>query len=284
MTGSIDADAKFGKPAIDNGGRGFDWETYPERLTRAGVSWRIYHDNDDYGCNVVKWFSTFANSGRQSDLRDAALRNRPFYELLHDLATGNLPQVVWIVPPSTQSEHPDYLPVAGEDHTRRVLEALWSNPRVWAKSVVILNYDENDGQFDHVLPPAPPPGTAGEFVNGLPVGLGFRVPCLIVSPFSRGNYVVSDTFDHTSTLRLIEARFGVEVPYLSRWRRETCGDLTTALGLGSTPRLDVPKLPPTAQRLAEVERSVMDLPPPTVPAEQHMPKQESGMRPRRGAA
>jgi phospholipase C len=283
MTGSIDADAKFGKPALDNSGRGFEWETYPERLTRAGVSWRIYHDFDDYGCNVVKYFSTFANADRRSGLRDAALRNRPFYELLHDLATGNLPQVVWIVPPSDQSEHPDYLPAAGEDHTRQVLEALWSNPRTWAKSVVIVNYDENDGQFDHVLPPAPPPGTPGEFVNGLPVGLGFRVPCLIVSPFSRGGFVTSDTFDHTSALRLIETRFGVEVPYLSRWRRETCGDFTAALGLGSAPRLDVPRLPPTAQRLAEIERTVMDLPPPEVPAVQRMPKQEAGTRPRRGA-
>jgi phospholipase C len=164
-----------------------------------------------------------------------------------------------------------------------VLEALWSNPRVWAKSVVILNYDENDGQFDHVLPPAPPQGTPGEYVNGLPVGLGFRVPCLVISPFSRGGYVVSETFDHTSTLRLMETRFGVEVPYLSRWRRETCGDLTTALGLGNPRRLDVPKLPPTSQRLEQVERTVMDLPAPEVPAVQRMPKQEAGTRPRRRA-
>ena len=283
MTGSVDADARFGKPVLDNSARGLDWETYPERLTRAGVSWRIYHDFDDYGCNVVKYFSTFANADRQSELRDAALRNRPLYELLHDLATGNIPQVTWIVPPSTVSEHPDYLPAAGEDHTREVLEALWSNPRVWARSVVIVNYDENDGQFDHVLPPTPPPGTPGEFVNGLPVGLGFRVPCLVISPFSRGGFVATDTFDHTSTLRLLETRFGVEVPYLSRWRRETCGDLTTALGLGTAPRLDVPRLPPTAQRLADVERTVADLPPPAVPAVQRMPKQEAGTRARRGS-
>ncbi|HEY1326644.1 MAG TPA: alkaline phosphatase family protein [Casimicrobiaceae bacterium] len=284
MTGSIDADAKFGKPAVDNSGRGFDWETYPERLTAAGITWRIYHDFDDYGCNVVKYFSTFANARRQSELYDAALRNRPFYELLHDLATGNIPQVVWIVPPSTQSEHPDYLPAAGENHTRRVLEALWSNPRAWSKSVVILDYDENDGLFDHVLPPTPPAGTPGEFVNGLPVGLGFRVPCLVISPFSRGGYVVSDTLDHTSTLRLIEKRFGVEVPYLSRWRRDTCGDFTTTLGLGSASRVDVPKLPATAQRLADVERTVADLPAPSVPAVQRMPTQEKGTRARRGAA
>jgi phospholipase C len=153
---------------------------------------------------------------------------------------------------------------------------------VWAKSVVIINYDENDGQFDHVLPPAALPGTPGEYVRELPVGLGFRVPCLVISPFSRGGFVVGDTFDHTSTLRLIEARFGVEVPYLSRWRRDTCGDLTSTLDFASPPRLDVPKLPDTRERLAEIERTVLDLPPPSLPAMQSRPRQEAGTRKRRG--
>ena len=283
MTGTIDAGGQFGAPVLVNGRRDLRWETYPERLDRAGISWRIYHDYDDYGCNVVKYFSAYARSAKGSPLRDRALRTRPHYELLHDLATGNLPQVTWIVPTSAVSEHPDFLPAAGENHTREVLEALWSNPVTWAKSVVIVNYDENDGQFDHVPPPTPPPETPGEFVNGLPVGLGFRVPCLVVSPFSRGGYVVSDTFDHTSTLRLIEARFGVEVPYLSRWRRETCGDLTTALGMGAAPRVDVPALPMTAARLAAIERNVLDLPPPEVPLIQQMPRQERVTRKRRNA-
>jgi phospholipase C len=105
-----------------------------------------------------------------------------------------------------------------------------------------------------------------------------------VSPFSRGGYVVSDTFDHTSTLRLIETRFGVEVPYLSRWRRETCGDLTATLAFGEAPRLDVPRMPDTAARLAQVERTVLDLPPPRAPDVQTMPKQETGTRKRRGSA
>jgi phospholipase C len=281
MTGSIDADARFGAPVLANGRRDLRWETYPERLERAGITWRVYHEWDDYGCNVLRYFAQFARSARTSPLRDHALQVRAHYELLHDLRTGNLPQVTWIVPPSTASEHPDYLPVAGENHTREVLEALWSNPRVWAKSVVIVNYDENDGQFDHVLPPAAPPGTSGEYVRELPVGLGFRVPCLVISPFSRGGFVVGDTFDHTSTLRLIEARFGVEIPYLSRWRRDTCGDLTSTLDFAAAPRLDIPKLPDTRERLAEVERAVLDLPPPSPPDVQSMPRQEAGTRKRR---
>jgi phospholipase C len=94
--------------------------------------------------------------------------------------------------------------------------------------------------------------------------------------------VVSDTFDHTSTLRLIETRFGVEVPNLSAWRRATCGDLTATLGLGEPPRYDVPALPDTTAQLAAVERDVMNLPPPQVPGVQSMPSQESGTRKRRG--
>ncbi|MBS0322063.1 MAG: phospholipase [Proteobacteria bacterium] len=282
MTGSIDADGVFGRPQLDNSGRGLAWETYPERLTRAGVSWRVYHDVDDFGCNVLRYFTQYANSGPTSELRENALRVRPLATLLADIATGNLPQVTWIVPPAAVSEHPDFLPAAGEDHTARIVAALWANPALWAHTVLVIDYDENDGQFDHVAPPVPPPGTPGEYVHGLPVGLGFRVPCLVVSPFSRGGYVVSDTYDHTSTLRLIEARFGVEVPYLSRWRRETCGDLTATLGLGDAPDLSLPAMPATGPRLAAVQASVGGLPPPTVPATQRVPVQQAGPRKRRG--
>ncbi len=281
MSATIDPDGLHGGPAINNKGRAYSWETYPERLEKAGVSWRVYHDLDDYGCNVCQYFTQYQKLPRSSPLYENAMRDRPFYELLSDIRTGNIPQVTWIVPPSYQSEHPDYLPAEGEHHTSQVLAALWSNPKLWARTALILNYDENDGQFDHVAPPTPEPGTPGEFIGGLPIGLGFRVPCLVISPFSRGGWVCGDVFDHTSTLRLIESRFGVEIPNLSAWRRETCGDMTTAFGFGSAPRLDLPKLPETANALLEAEQRAMTLPPPAVPAVQSMPGQEPGSRPRR---
>jgi phospholipase C len=280
MTGTIDPAGRYGGPAIDNSGSHYRWETYPERLERAGISWRVYHDLDDYGCNVCRYFTQFHDLPNNSPLFDNAMRNRPLYELLSDLKTGNIPQVTWIVPPSYTTEHPDYLPAAGEHHTHRILEALWSNKALWAKTLLILNYDENDGQFDHVTPPTPEPGTPGEFVNGLPIGLGFRVPCLVISPWSRGGYVCGATFDHTSVLRLIETRFGVEVANLSAWRRETCGDLTTALGFGRPARLDVPRLPETERALRIAEERAMGLPKPRVPTAQRMPRQEPGTRPR----
>ena len=281
MTGTIDPEGKHGGPAIDNSGRAYSWETYPERLERAGISWRVYHDYDDYGCNSCQYFTQYQTAAPKSSLFENAMRDRPFYELLKDLQTGNIPQVTWIVPPSNVSEHPDYLPAAGEDHTNQVLQALWSNPALWARSALIINYDENDGLFDHVAPPTPEPGTKGEFVAGLPIGLGYRVPCMVISPFSRGGYVCGTTLDHTSTLRLLEARFGVEVPNLSKWRRDTCGDLTTAFGFGMPPRLDVPSLPETEHALRMAEERALGLPRPTVPKDQSMPRQEPGTRPRR---
>ncbi|HEY2836800.1 MAG TPA: alkaline phosphatase family protein [Rhizomicrobium sp.] len=281
MTGTNDPEGKAGGPALDNNGTVYSWETYAERLERAGISWRVYHEEDDYGCNMLRYFSQFQKAPRNSSLYENAMRDRPFYELLWDIRHGNIPQVTWIVPPSYLSEHPDYLPAAGENHTNQILQALWANPKLWAKTALILNYDENDGLFDHVAPPVPPPGTPLEYVGGLPIGLGFRVPCMVISPFSRGGYVSSTVFDHTSTLRLLESRFGVEIPNLSKWRRETCGDLAQAFGFGHAPRFDVPKLPETEHALRMAEERAMGLKRPVIPLAQVMPRQESGQRPKR---
>jgi phospholipase C len=281
MTATIDPDGRAGGPALDNSGRHYRWETYPERLQRAGISWRIYHDEDDYFCNVCRYFDQYQAAAPGSPLYDNAMRNRSFASLLDDLRRGDIPQVSWIVPPSTVSEHPAYIPAAGEDHTNQVLRALWDNPRLWARSAVILNYDENDGQFDHVVPPTPPLGAPGEFAGGLPIGLGFRVPCLVISPFSRGGMVCGQTFDHTSTLRLIETRFGVEIPNLSAWRRRVCGDLTAAFGFGAPADMTLPELPETAMAWARAEANANNLPRPNIPLQQTMPAQEAGTRPRR---
>ncbi len=149
-----------------------------------------------------------------------------------------------------------------------MLDILTSNPEVWASTLFILNYDENGGFFDHVPPPVAPAGTPGEYltVNPLPstasgiagpVGLGFRVPCILMSPFTRGGYLASDTFDHTSTLRFIETRYGVTVPNLSPWRRGAVGDLTSALALGQPPVDAKPSLPPAPLLNVQVDEEVV---------------------------
>ena len=148
-----------------------------------------------------------------------------------------------------------------------MLSALVSNPEVWSKTVLFHMYDENDGFFDHVAPPVAPPGTAGRVPHGLaaarptptarpvPIGMSFRVPMLVLSPFSRGGHVASEVFDHTSQLRFFEERFGVKAPNISAWRRHTAGDLTSTL---HPKRSDptVPKLPSTSK---DQEANVMAL-------------------------
>jgi len=289
MSASIDPAGTHGGPVLNNdalkGGITYSWETYPERLERAGISWQIYYDlYDDYLLNVLRYFAPFQTPGASSRLSSRAHRGHPFEEFLENLRTGNLPQVTFVMAHAEQTEHPNYLPAAGENYVRTILEALWANPAFWSRTAFILMYDENDGQFDHVVPPLPEPGTPGEFVDGRPIGLGFRVPCMVISPYSRGGYVCGETFDHTSVLRLLEARFGVEVPNLTAWRRATCGDLTSAFGFGEAPRLDVPVLPETIERLANIYEAVPTLPSPKVPVVQSTPTQEPGTRPRRSAA
>jgi len=306
--GSINASKQHGDIVAYGGGdelgRFLPWEAYGETLQKAGVTWHVYQCADDYGDNGMEYFAAFAAFDPTQG--GTAAPGNPLYDhgvanvstdrgqqmtnaddlaaaIRADVLHGTLPQVSWVVNNQFFSEHPVTAPSNGAYFLNALLNALNADPEVFNSTLVIINYDENDGQFDHVPPPTPPPGTPGEFIDGLPAGLGFRVPCLVISPWSHGGYVVGDTFDHTSTLRLIETRFGVEVPNLSAWRRATCGDLTAAIGLGALPRYDVPVLPDTAAHLAEVERTVMNLPLPAPPATQSMPTQEQGTRKRRGA-
>jgi phospholipase C len=181
-----------------------------------------------------------------------------------------------------------------------VLDALTANPEVWGRTVLFLNYDENDGFFDHVPPPAVPSyidwhpepakallagastvDTSGEYNEKLvsyrsgeqdrsvlhqPYGLGPRVPLLVVSPWSRGGWVNSQVFDHTSVIRFMEARFGVMEPNISPWRRAVCGDLTSALDFSRPERSPVPTLSGTAA-MDSRSRALANRTMPTLPAQ-----------------
>jgi len=168
---------------------------------------------------------------------------------------------------------------AGAVFISQILEVLAANPKVWNKTVLFLNYDENDGYFDHVPPPTPPAGTADEFVQGLPIGLGFRVPMIVISPFSTGGFVSSAVYDHTSTIRFMEQIFGVEEPNISAWRRQTCGDLTATLNVSRARRVSFPALPATRDYMLDQYVTSQDQPAPAVPASQSLPSQEPGSRP-----
>jgi phospholipase C len=196
--------------------------------------------------------------------------------------TGTLPAVSWIVAPYAYSEHPSARPIDGAAYTQTVLNAIWAQPDLWRNTVVLLNYDEHDGFFDHVIAPTAPAGTPDEFVDHRPVGLGPRVPMTVVSPWSRGGWINSQVFDHTSVLRFLELWTGVREPNISAWRRRICGDLTTCLDF-SHADLSVPTLPDTAALRRQADRRESKLPEPTPPppGEQVFPTQEPGTAPAR---
>jgi phospholipase C len=280
MTGTIDPDGKAGGPIIRNRvpPDAFGWTTYPERLEKAGVSWKVYQQDDNYGCNMLENFKAFRQAGYDEPLRMKGLTHGPEGQFEYDAINDRLPAVSWIIPTSTQSEHPDYMPAAGAAFVASKIDAIAANPEVWAKTAFILCYDENDGIFDHVAPPVPPPGTPQEFVGGLPIGGGFRVPCVIVSPWTAGGWVCSETFDHTSSLRFLEKFTGVAEPNISDWRRSTFGDFTAAFRFDD-PTAPLPALPNTGAPLSRALYEVDNLPAPALPgADQRPPVQETGRR------
>jgi phospholipase C len=292
MSASIDPDGRHGGPLVETlvATRGrtlgtFTWTTMPERLESREISWKVYASAPTGVLDSpLPYFKSFAPGSR---LAKRGLEPTYPQDFMADIAHGRLPHVSWVLPSVFQSEHPGFsTPAAGEVATRQILETLVSHPATWRRTALFITWDENGGFFDHVAPPVPPPGTKGEFLGvaqlpaaaaGIrgPIGLGFRVPMLVVSPFSRGGLVCSDTFDHTSTLRFLETRFGVEVPNLSAWRRRVTGDLTAAFNFAAPPRNGVPALPAPSGGSA----SCGNAQPVAVPS-QPFPKQERGKRSR----
>jgi phospholipase C len=279
MSASIDPSGSRGGPVITTASNRIgmtgklNWETMPEALLKAGVSWKVYNDPTGIlGLGVLSYFKNYTDPFSLTGLELIAKGLTPSFpgDFRGDVASGKLPSVSWIVPPLAECEHPAAPPEWGEYLVQQILSILVSNPAVWAQTVFIVNYDENGGFFDHVPPPVPTAGTAGEYLTGTlpssaggvagPVGLGFRTPALVISPFSAGGYKYSGTLDHTSTLRLIETRFGVTVPNLTAWRRSVTGDFTGALNLTRPPVTKVPALPSTSigDNLTVVEEAVLN--------------------------
>lgn len=188
-------------------------------------------------------------------------------QFAQDIIDDKLPSVSWIVPPEAFTEHPKYPPHFGEYYLSEILRALLENKEVWHKTALLITYDENGGFFDHVLPPVPPmsssvgvvspginlsvSGTKGDFDSEVfrakptskaaQIGLGIRVPMLVISPWTTGGRVCSETFDHTSVIKFLEAWHkarGIEAPdafgNMSSWRQAITGDLTSAFDFDRT--------------------------------------------------
>ncbi|MEU8379439.1 phosphocholine-specific phospholipase C [Streptosporangium sp. NPDC048865] len=329
--------------AVDNGAceedghPGYSWTTAPELLTRAGHSWQVYQEWDNYQCNNLEFFATFkavmAKLGQSSmhsfyekvrasedpapmlaELEERVARLGPADRVLYDralrrtrtgglgdwfaadVAAGRLPEVSYVVTSLADSEHPEgSSAVESGKVVHRILDALASSPEVWASTAVFVTYDENDGFFDHVPPPVPPDGTPGEFVGSRPVGLGMRVPMIVVSPWSVGGHVCSQTFDHSSTVRFLETWLGIEAPDIGAWRRTVAGDLTSAFDFARPEAWPAPEQPEAPEAPEALETPVTGVPEnaspapaspagrwyPEAPAEQRMPVAEPGVRPAR---
>ena len=194
------------------------------------------------------------------------------FQFRKDVEEKKLPLVSWLVAPEHFSDHPGS-PWYGAWYISEVLNILTKDPEVWKKTIFIINYDENDGYFDHVLPFAPPLNPnqpvdmnskegaeyvdrSQEYMKTLPlkdheriegtVGLGYRVPMIIASPWTKGGFVNSEVSDHTSVLQFLEkfikkkAGKDVTVDNISDWRRAVCGDLTSAFNTANVkaPQMD----------------------------------------------
>jgi phospholipase C len=319
-TGTIDPEGTRGGPATFNPpdyNPVYSWMTYPERLQAAGVSWQVYANHEvgdgadgwvgDFGDNPLWLFHAYHEALASTDPKVRQLADRAaviqqwlpdsglghdvdhvLQQFISDCSAGTLPEVSWIVAPYQWCEHPSARPADGAVYQQRVIQALWDNPKLWESTVLFIDYDENDGLFDHILPPQAPPGTPGELLSPtgavptsggptVPIGLGPRVPMTVVSPWSRGSWVNSQVHDHTSVLRFLEAWTGVREPNISAWRRAICGDLTGCFDF-VRPSFSTPALPNAKAFQTLIDQLDDALPAPTPPpvGQQVVPSQEAG--------
>lgn len=253
----------------------------------------------------------------------------PKGDVLHqfrmDVKSGNLPTVSWLVAPQNFSDHPGS-PWYGAWYLSEAIDILTQNPDVWRKTIFILCYDENDGYFDHVppfVPPVPNKPQTGLTSNGIDtadehvtlemdlkrkslkdaresaIGLGYRVPLVIVSPWSRGGKVCSQIFDHTSILQFLEKflshKTGKKIveTNISSWRRAVCGDLTSVFQPYNGEKIQTPDFMSREPFVESIHRAQFKAEPAAFKAlsdeeivqvrqnpknASSMPRQEAGMR------
>ncbi len=287
--------------------------TYPELLQKAGVSWQVYTNDQvgdsgsypdyflgDYGDNPL-WFYQQYNTTNSPQGGAGVLAARgavtPWQtnagapplskthaayvlsSFINDVKSNKLPQVSWIVAPAGYCEHPSYTPDYGAHYVNTVIQTLFSNPDLWRNTALFITYDEHDGFFDHQLPPFPEASVTDEYIDALPIGPGTRVPMLICSPWTRGGYVDSNVYDHTSMLQFLAAWTGAKPANVTPWRASVTGDLTTAFDFRH-PDFSIPKIPTLDQTWALTQLTGGSTAPPAEGA-QEMPTQEPGTRPHR---
>jgi len=286
--------------------------TYPELLQAAGVSWRVYTNDQvgdsgsnaflgDYGDNPLWFYQQYNTSNSRKGGTGALATNGAvtswqtasgapamsqthaayvLSEFIDAVNANTLPEVSWIVAPAGYCEHPSYTPDYGAHYVNTVVQTLFSNPDVWNTTALFVTYDEHDGFFDHQLPPFPETSVTSEYISGQPIGPGSRVPMLICSPWTTGGYIDSNVYDHTSMLQFLAAWTGVKPANVTSWRSSVVGNLTAAFDF-ENPNFTIPSnIPTLAQTWALTQLTGGSTTPPAE-GKQSMPAQESGTRPHR---
>jgi phospholipase C len=255
----------------------FTWKCLPDLLQDAGISWHFYQNMNDNWTGAMHGglaFSSFrhAQPGEPHYVHGLTGDATFLTKLKEDVMNGTLPQVSWILPGASTSEHPGGgSPTHGAFFLSQIIDALTSNPEVWSKTALFITFDENDGFFDHVPAPAVPSydtdgnlmGKATMSVDGeyfdttgfslsakdtvsgkiRPWGMSARVPMYVISPWSKGGWVNSQTFSHVSMGMFLEQRFGIKVDAISKWNRAVAGDLTSCFDFVSPNDIAFPAMP-----------------------------------------
>lgn len=170
----------------------YDFPTIGDRLSSAGVTWRNYGD---------ELYNPFRSIERYATDR---VHNVDIGHLFDDLASGTLPAVSWVRSSGIDSEHPGYDIDRGEKWTVSVVNAIMRSP-IWSSTAILITWDDAGDVVDHVLPPVVEKST-----TGAPIRYGFRVPLIVISPFTPSGTVSHELLSHVSTLRFVEELFHVE--------------------------------------------------------------------------
>jgi phospholipase C len=230
------------------------WKTVYEFYEEAGVSWQLYQDTNNFDDNPLAWFDQYQKASKNSPLAQKGMSFVGLDAFYAAAANGTLPEVSFIVGPTELSEHPPYQPKDGGWLQKKVVDAVINSPK-YSSTLLMISYDETGGFGDHVTPFHSPEGTAGEWMKD-PLGLfgdvfvgpGFRVPFYMISPWTRGNRVLTERADHNSQILFVEQWLtargykGIQTDQMVPWRRAHMSNLVNALDLDN-PDYSLPNLP-----------------------------------------
>ena len=218
------------------------WKTNPEYWQDAGATWQVYQNKDNFEDNMLPYFKQYQEASQDANAALTKYGNSyigldKFYD---DAKAGTLPMISIIVGPAELAEHPPYMPHDGAWLVKQVVDAV-TKGAAYNETALIISYDEPGGFGDHVVPYHAPKGTPGEWIDDpyeifgeTPVGPGFRIPAMIISPWTRGGHVFTEHADHNSQTMFVEEWLtahgykNVQQENITPWRRAHMSNLVKA--------------------------------------------------------